>query len=68
MQHLLHCPEVGGVADKCAADTEPGEPRQPMPPNISPDRFVGISAQQCSDDFDGQDFAVRQVGGKTPLA
>ncbi len=66
---LLESPEVGALPSEGGAVdfAQRGEPLAVMLPEVAKDPFVGIDAEELSNDLDGEDLRVGKFGqGTTP--
>ena len=66
---LLNLPEVGRLAGEGSAVdfAKSGEPLTMMLPEVPKDRLVGVEPQKLTDDLDGKDLSVRELGSWAAL-
>lgn len=68
MKPLLDHPEMGGLLSKGSAPADGGKPRLPMVAKVLPETHIGLQTQKLADYFHREEFTLRQLRGKTPLA
>src|SRR5215211_4256089 len=67
---LLDLPQIGGLPSEGGPMdlAERGEPSSVVPLEEEADALVGVEPEELSDDLDGQDLCVAELGGRPALA